>query len=76
MIVNLSLDQMRAFVEGADRAEITHLDRDGAYALITVAVERVLYLPWALEDPLAPEGRADPRIRGREILRRVEPGIW
>ena len=49
MIVNLSLDQirtvdqMRAFVEGADRAEITHLDRDGAYALITVAVERVLY---------------------------------
>ena len=49
MIVNLSLDQirtvdqMRAFVEGADRVEITHFDRDGAYALIAVAVERVLY---------------------------------
>ncbi len=49
MIVNLSLDQIRtvdqmqAFVEGADRAEITHLDRDGAYALIAVALERILY---------------------------------
>ena len=47
--MNLSLDQirtvdqMRAFVEGADRVEITHFDRDGAYALIAVAVERVLY---------------------------------
>ena len=47
--MNLSLDQirtvdkMRAFVEGADRAETTHLDRDGAYGLIAVALERVLY---------------------------------
>ena len=49
MIVNLLLDQtrtvdqMRAFVEGADLAEITHFDRDGAYALISHALERVLY---------------------------------
>ena len=49
MIVNLLLDQtrtvdqMRAFVEGADLAEITHFDRDGAYALISQALERVLY---------------------------------
>ena len=34
---------MRAFVEGADLAEITHFDRDGAYALISQALERVLY---------------------------------
>ena len=34
---------MRAFVEGADLAEIIHFDRDGAYALISRALERVLY---------------------------------
>ena len=34
---------MRVFLEGAARAEITHVDRDGAYALIAAALERVLY---------------------------------
>ena len=49
MIVNLSLDQIRtvgqkrAFVEGADLAEIAHLGRDCACALISRALERVLY---------------------------------
>lgn len=47
--MNLSLDkistvdQMRAFVEGAALAEIVPLDRDGTYALIANALERVLY---------------------------------
>ena len=46
MIVNLSLDrmrtvdQMRPSVEGADLAEIIHLDRERAYTLIAAALER------------------------------------
>ena len=49
MIVNLStdqirtVDQMRSFVEGIELAEIAHLDRAGAYALISRTLERVLY---------------------------------
>ena len=38
-----TVDQMRAFVEGADRVGFAHLDRDGAYALVAVTLERVLY---------------------------------
>ena len=47
--MNLSLDkirtvdQMRAFVEGAALAEIAPLDGDGTYALGANALERVLY---------------------------------
>ena len=47
--MNLSLDkirtvdQMRAFVEGAALAEIAPLDGDGTYALVANALERVLY---------------------------------
>ena len=46
MIVHLSADQirtvdeMRAFVEGTELADIGHLDRGGAYALISWALER------------------------------------
>ena len=49
MIVNLSteqirtVDQMRTFVEGAELAEIDHVDLDGAYTLIGRTLERVLY---------------------------------
>ena len=49
MVVNLStdqirtVDQMRSFVEGIELAEIAHLDRAGAYALISRTLERVLY---------------------------------
>ena len=43
MIVDMSLDQMRAFVEGADQVGFAHLDCDGAYALVAVTLERVLY---------------------------------
>ena len=49
MIVNLSteqirtVDQMRTFVEGAELAEIGHVDLDGAYTLIGRTLERVLY---------------------------------
>ena len=35
--------QMRAFVEGVDQVAIAHLHRDGAYALIAVTPERVVY---------------------------------
>ena len=44
--MNLSLDrmrtvdQMRPSVEGADLAEIIHLDRERAYTLIAAALER------------------------------------
>ena len=46
MIVNLSteqiraVDQMRTFVEGAELAEIGHVDLDGAYTLIGRTLER------------------------------------
>ena len=35
-----TVDQMRAFVDGAELAEIGHVDRDGAYTLIARTLER------------------------------------
>lgn len=35
---------MRASVAGADHVAFAHLDRDGAYTLIAVTLERVLCL--------------------------------
>ena len=37
-----TVDQMRTFVEGAELAEIGHVDLDGAYTLIGRTLERVL----------------------------------
>lgn len=43
MVVDISLDQIRAFVGGVDQVGFSYLDRDGAYALISVTRERVIH---------------------------------
>ena len=42
--MDISFDQMRAFVERVDQVASAHLDRHGAYAQIPVTPERLLFL--------------------------------